>query len=394
VAAAGGAADGQDDDRLWWAAGVLYRRVWLVGAVTVLVAVLSVVLTLQMPNQYQAETRVLLPEGGGGLGGLLDNIPAAAGLLGGSPGEFTRYMAILTSRETMESVIDRFGLVEVYDLEDVEHPEQAALWALEDKATFVVSPDYDYLAVRVLDESPRRAAQMANFFVERLNERNAAFTSSAAADNREFLERRVGRAETDLDSALADLQELQERSGVIEPEAQATALMSALATAQGAATVAEAEYAALLSQYGPENETVRAARAAFDAARAQVDRLAGGGEAVMPVPIQGLPLVQRQYAQAMQEVVMQQTILTTLMPLYEQAVLQEQRESDAVQVLDVAVPPERKAAPRRSVLVLVATLTGLLLAVAFVLLHAWWRRHSGPLARRLRASVEGAPAQT
>lgn len=384
---------GETQEPLWWALGALYRRVVLIGVVTLLVAVLSVILTLQIPNRYQAETRVLLPEGGGGgLAALFDDLPAAAGLLGGGGGEFTRYMAILTSRQTMESVAERFDLVEAYDLEDVEHPDYTALLKLEERATFVVSPDYDYLAIQVVDESPERAAQMANFFVERLNERNTALTSSAAAENRQFLERRLLRARGDLDSARAELQAVQERSGVVEPEAQATALMGALATAQGAATVAEAEYAALLSQYGPENEAVRAARASLDAARTQVDRLAGGGEAVMPVPLQGLPRVQRQYARVMQEVVVQETILRTLTPLYEQAVLQEQRDSDAVQVLDRAVPPTRKAAPRRSILVVVATLTALLLAALFVLLHAWWSRHSATVARRLRASVEATNA--
>lgn len=374
---------------MWWAAGVLYRRTWLIVTVTVLVAVLSSLLALQIPNRYMAETRVLIPEGGGGLAtGLLSGFSAAAGLLGGGSSEFTRYMAILTSRQTMETVIERFDLVEVYELDDEDYPKQAALEMLEDRAVFEVSPDYDYLAVQVLDENPLRAAQMANAFVEQLNERNAAFTSGAAAANRQFLERRITRAREDLDSSFAELQGLQEASGIIEPEAQANALMTALATAQGAATLAEAEYVALLSQYGPDNETVRAAQASFDAARSQVDRLASGGEAVMPVPLRGIPRVQRQYAQVMQEVVLQQTILETLMPLYEQAVLQEQRESDAVQVLDLAVPPSRKAAPRRSILVIVATLTGLLLTVIFVLLYAWWQRHSAAVAHQLRAAVE------
>ena len=375
-------------DRLWWAGGVLYRRRWVVVAVTVLVAALSVYVTLQIPNQYRAETRVLLPEDGGGLvASALSSIsPAAAALLGGGGGGFTRYMAILTSPSTLASVVDRFDLVEVYDLGEEEHPREAAIGELSERATFEVSLDYDYLSVSVLDEDPGRAAQMANVFVELLNERNVALTSSSAASNRAFLEDRLDQANADLDAAQREMQALQERSGVIEPTAQAEALFSSLGEAQGQVAVAEAQYQGLLSQFGPENPDVQAARAVLESARGQVGRLRGGAEAGLPA-LGGLPGVQRQYADVMQDLVIQKQIIETIQPLYEQAALQEQRDADAVQVLDPAAPPTRKAEPRRSLLVIAATLSAFLVAVAVTLLLAVVRRGGPSVLARLRAEA-------
>lgn len=383
------AANERTRERMWWAAGVLYRRRWWIVAVTVIVAVAAVVLTLQIPNKYRAETRVLLPEGGGGLmaSALSSLSPTAAALLGGGGGGFTRYMAILTSPSTMSSVVDRFDLVEVYDLAEEEYPHAVAVAELYERAAFDVSLDFDYLAVSVLDESPQRAAQMANFFVERLNERHIEFQSSNAAEYRQFLQTRLEQANTDLDSAQAELQALQERSGVIDPGAQAEALFSSLASAQAGVTAAEIQYQALLSQYGPDNPDVQAAQAAVGAARRQVGQLTGGGEAAMPVPLRGLPRVQRQYASAMQELEIQRAIIETIQPLYEQAALQEQREADAVQILDPAAPPVRKAEPRRSILVIAATLSAFLVAVAVTLLLTWVRRQGPDLLSRLRASA-------
>ena len=388
VDAALDAANAETRDRLWWAAGAVYRRRWTIVAVTVLVAAASVFLTLQIPNQYRAETRVLLPEGGGSLmSSALSSIsPAAAALLGGGGGGFTRYLAILTSPSTLAEVVDRFDLVRVYDLGEKEHPRQAAIGELYERSSFEVSLDYDYLSVSVLDESPERSAQIANYFVELLNERNVTLTTSSAASNRQFLEDRLDQANADLDEAQAQMQALQERSGVIEPTAQATALFSSLGEAQGQAALAEAQYQGLLAQYGPENPDVEAARAVVDAARRQVAQLEGGAAAGLPA-LSGLPGVQRQYAEVMQDLVIQKQIIETIQPLYEQAALQEQREADAVQVLDPATPPTRKAEPRRSLLVIAATLSALLVAVAVALLLAALRRNGPSVLARLRAEA-------
>ena len=256
------------------------------------------------------------------------------------------------------------------------------------RASFEVSLEYDFLSVSVLDPSPTRAAQIANFFVERLNLRNMELTSRSASQNRRFLEERLEQANLALDSAQADLQGIQERYGVIEPEAQASALMAALGQAQGQVGVAEAQYQALRAQYGDENPDVAAARAAVESARQQVARLSAGSEAVMPVPIQRLPQVQRQYAEAMQGVMVQRRIIEEVQPLYEQAALQEQRETDAVQVLDVASPPARKAEPRRSLLVLGATFSAALIACAVVLLLGWMRQNGRTVLARLRTPAD------
>ncbi|MEM0962899.1 MAG: Wzz/FepE/Etk N-terminal domain-containing protein [Bacteroidota bacterium] len=384
------ASAAQTQERLWWTAGVLYRSKWWILALTVIVAAASVYLTLQLPNKYRAETRVLLPEGGSSslLAGALSNLPAgAAALIGGGGGAgFTRYMAILDSDSTLFPTVDRFDLVRVYETAEEDNPREAALGELKyERLAFDVNLDYDYLGISVLDVSPDRAAQIANYLVERLNERNIEFQASSAAENRQFLERRLNQANADLDSAQAALQILQERSGVIEPTAQVEALFSALAGAQAEVTTAEVAYQALLAQLGPENPETQSARAAVDAARREVDRLSGGGVTGLP-GIGIIPQTQRQYAEVMQDLTLQRAIIETVQPLYEQAALEEKRTADAVQVLDRARPPSKKAEPRRSILVVAATMSAFLVAVAMSLLVALLRRSGPSVLAKLRTA--------
>ena len=88
----------------------------------------------------------------------------------------------------------------------------------------------------------------------------------------------------------------------------------------------------------------------------------------------------------MQELTLQRAVIETLQPLYEQAALQERREADAVQVLDAATPPTRKAEPRRSLIVIAATLSACLVLVTLVLALALVRRWGPGVLAQLRGA--------
>ena len=376
-------------DRLWWAAGAVWRRRWWILAVTVLVAGAAVWLTTQIPNRYRAETRVLLPDSGvSGLGALLGrSSPAAAALLGGGGGGYTRYLALLTSRTTQEAIVERFELVRRYETGDEPDPVAAAVRTLSGRTDFEVSLEYNYLAVQVLDEDPALAAQMANTFVEILNRENTELNQESASTYRVYLERRLQRAETDMDSLMSSMQGIQERYGVFEPEAQGAAVMDALASAGALVAEAEVGYEMLRSEFGEENDQTRTAAAGLAAARAQRDRLTSGSDAVMPVALSQIPEVGRRYAQVQQGILLQGEILKELQPLYEQSLLNERRQADAVQVIDPAVPPARKAEPRRSLIVVAATLSAFLVALAVALTLALWRARAPAVLARLRAET-------
>lgn len=383
------AADPPGDDVLWRAAGTLYQRRRFIAGVTFIAAVAAVVIALLLPRWYAAEARVLQPEGGG-LGGLLGMVNRATGGLGsllGGGGGYERYLAILTSRSVMEDVIDRFDLLEVYGIETDKGERVArfdAIAELEDNVAFEVELDYDYLSVVAFDQDPERAAAMANFFVERLNEEHVRLTSEAARQTREVIERRLDRATAELDSVRAEMQTFQETHGLVELEAQAEAMMRSVADLRGEAAKLDVQYQTLAQQYGPENPQVIAARQARDAAQAQINNVIGGRDALLPVSMRDLPALTTRYAELMQQQLIQREVLETIYPIYEQALFQEQNEAEAVQVLDRAVPPVQPARPSRRLLVIGVTLTALLLASLFVLGQAWVRRNAAPVAARLR----------
>ena len=386
-------ADGErTTDTLWRAAGILYRRRKFVAGVTLLACVLSIVIALLIPKWYAAEARVLQPEGGG-IGSLLGMVNRATGGLGsllGGGGGYERYLAILTSRSMMEDVLDRFNLIEVYDIDATKGEREARFKAtdqLRGNVDFVVELDYDYLAVVAFDKDPERAAEMANFMVEKLNEEHARLTSESARQTRQVIERRLNRATTDLDSVRSALQTFQETHGLVELEAQAEAMMQSVAALRGEAARLDVQYQMLAQQYGPDNPQVQAARQARNAAQSQINQVLGGQDQLLPVSIRDLPALTSRYAQLLQEQLIQQQILETVYPIYEQALFQEQSEAQAVQVVDYAVAPVRAARPSRRLIVIGVTLTALLLSCLFVLGRAWLHRRASYLGTRLHQAA-------
>lgn len=378
-------------------------RKFIIG-ITAGVAILSVAISLLLPNWYRASSRLLPPERTGSsaiASAMLDNLPsAAAGLLGGSSGNYSRYLTILTSRQLLDSVVDNFDLISVYETESARSPRDAAIENLLKNTDFEIDNKFDYLSVSVLDKSPQRAADMSNFMVARLNEINSELTSLNAASFRRYVERRYHTAVADLDSVLDAVEVFQREHGLVDLPAQSVGFFEQIGVLRAEAVRAEVEFEALRDQFGETNPRVTAARSVVDAANRTYQRALSGAEATLPVPLAEMPTVIRRYADLERERILQTRIIEVVAPMYEQARFDEEREVQAVQVIDYATPPVLKAKPRRSLLVIAATMSAFFLAVAFVLARGWWNNnfdrlvditrtaHRRPSEKRIAAGQE------
>ena len=81
-----------------------------------------------------------------------------------------------------------------------------------------------------------------------------------------------------------------------------------------------------------------------------------------------MPELETQLRQLMREVEIQNTLFTFLTQQYEEAKINEARDTPTIQVLDIAVNPNIKFKPFRSVLVIAAGIFGLIfgILIAFI----------------------------
>lgn len=377
--------------KVWWAIGVLFGARKFIAIMVVFVGIAALIITLLMPNVYSATSRVLVPEATGGLSGMMMRSlsSSAASLLGGRRHtDYVRYLAILHSRSLRESVIDSFDLVRVYKLDEKEHARDLAIEMLAENTSFVLSPDFEFLAISITDAEPQRAADMVNFAVHQINTMNADLSSQNAREYRHFIEQRYREAEAAVDSVLNAQQAFQEAHGILDLPSQAQGFYEYVGGLRAEAVAAEVEYEVLEQQYGETNPRVATARAVAQSADSKYRRALSGGEAIMPVPVDEVPSVARAYAQLELERRIQTTIIEVLRPMYEQAQLEERQRVSGIQILDVAVPPALKSGPRRALICIISVLSAFLLSCMFILTLTWWRQNHRRVAESFRRRVQ------
>jgi uncharacterized protein involved in exopolysaccharide biosynthesis len=342
------------------------------------VALLAIAIALLLPQWYRAAASILPPKEPDvfstltGAGGLLRGLSPGRALRGfGSSQTGYNYFAVLKSRGAMEAVVRRFDLMNVYGISDSSI--EKAIKELAGNTSFETQED-DNITVEVLDKDPHRAADMANYFVDLLNEISMQLGTREAKNNREFIEKRLELTSERLRLAEDSLKGYQERSGVIfVPEANASTI-APVAELYGMKARKEVELAILGRTSSKDSPTITQLQLEVEELGKKISKIPGIG-------IESLRLYR--------ELAIQQKVLEFLVPLYEQARINEQKDVPVLLVLDKAVAPERKVKPQRMLIVFLASSLALLFSIVFVMLMQGisTRRAASPLEMRLNAGV-------
>jgi uncharacterized protein involved in exopolysaccharide biosynthesis len=87
-----------------------------------------------------------------------------------------------------------------------------------------------------------------------------------------------------------------------------------------------------------------------------------------------VPKAGMEYVRRLRDVKYYETIFEILARQFEVAKLDEAKEGAVIQVVDAAVPPDRRSFPQRALIVIGAALAGIFLGVLTVVLEASWQR--------------------
>ncbi|HWP83095.1 MAG TPA: Wzz/FepE/Etk N-terminal domain-containing protein [Bacteroidota bacterium] len=367
---------------------------WNVGVI----AVLTVIIVLILPNWYKSTATIIPPKQKSTLPSLgqltRDLLPLASlSRLTASPDAYN-YLAILKSRSAMEAVVIQFNLFEVYDIAD--RSMEKAVKALEDNVKFELEQE-GTISIQVWDKDPQRAADMANFFAQQLNEISIRLGTQEAKNNREFIERRYLQVQVDLAAAEDSMRTFQQKYGIYALPEQTKAAVSGAADLKAQALLREVELGVLERTAGKENPITRSkALEVSEINRKLREMKYGTGEEFTQssldlfVPFAKVPELGLQYLRLFREVEIQNKLLEYILPLYEQAKVEEQKEVPVILVLDKAVPAERKDRPPRTIIVLSTTILAFFFSLLFLFLMETYRTRqasTNPLESKLAGLV-------
>jgi tyrosine-protein kinase Etk/Wzc len=180
-------------------ARVLLPRWRSLVALPILVGALALAASFLMSPVFVATARVLPPQQQGGAAAMLAQQLGALSLLAGAAGfknPADQFVALLKSRSIADRLIERHRLREVYDVELHEDARRA----LDDNSSIVVGKE-GLIVVEVADLDPKRAADLANGYVEELRRMTRQMSLDEASQRREFFESQLATARDRLAAA-------------------------------------------------------------------------------------------------------------------------------------------------------------------------------------------------
>lgn len=302
-----------------------------------------------------------------GLSNLAKGFTASKGLaaLTGANTEADRYIAILKSATITDDVIKKFNLRKVYDMEDDYYEKVVKEW--QSNLDLEIQ-DEGNLTITVYDKDPKRAADIANYLVMRLNEINTKLTITNAKANREFVEKRYLQNLTDINNLETAMRQFQEKYGVIAIPEQIEATVKSMSSIYLELYKKEIEYNVICQTYGSDHPLVANSKIEMNELRRKINQLNAGTDisqkdVKLLIPFKEAPQLANEYLKIYRNLEIQYKILEFIQPLYEQAKVEEARNTPSVIVLDKAAPAERKAKPKGSIYAAVSFVVSSILSI-------------------------------
>jgi len=356
---------------------IILKRKKIISFAVLSTAVLAVIISLLLPNMYTATARILPPqEPSTGLtallsqgAGSLSNL--ASSFIGGSS-TADLYVGILKSRTVADVLITKFDLKELYDKTHMKDVYEE----LADRSQIEVSRPDQIISISIEDRDPVRAAKMANTYVEELDRITRKMNITQGHRKRVFLEKRLEKVKEDLATAEQNLRDFQEKYKLVSLEEQAQVAIEGAAKIKGEIIAAQTELE-VLKQFGTErqNEAIMLKSRIAELKR-QLAMMEQGnpGKPISKIneknsnlfiPFNELPALSMQLLRLMREAKIQEKVFELVTSQYELAKIEEAKDVNTIQVLDNAVPPDKKSSPKRALIVLAAIFAAFFFAALF-----------------------------
>ena len=310
-----------------------------------------------MPPQQQQSGAALMLQSLGSLGGLAG---VATGLK--SPGD--QIVAFLKSESVSNALIDRFKLIERYEAE----LKTDARRRLESDSNIAFGKD-GFITVAVDDKDPVFAAQMANGFVEEVSKLLNRLAVTEAQQRRAFFEIQLLQTKNNLVKAELALKSSGVSSSALKSNPDIT--VRAVAVLQAQISAQEVKLASMRSYLTDTAPDFMHARAELAALRAQLSKFENSSQLTTNAADDS------DYVTRYRDFKYYETLFELFAKQFELAKIDEAREGSIIQVVDVALPPERKSKPKRAMIAVATTLIS-----GFLLLMILFMRQSLRIARR------------
>lgn len=349
------------------------RKKFLIGTTFLFMVLFYLVVYFFVEERFDA-TGTIVPSQDNSISGLastlggISDLPFDLGGISSNP-EIGLYNTILYSRSNLERVIEKFNLWEVYNLDkSVPKEVKRAREALFNSINTEETDDGSYI-ITVGMPDPKLASEITNDLIEYLNNKIIELKIKKSRNNRIFLGERLREVRRNLKNAEDSLKIFQKQSGMLNPEEQIKGIISVYSQFEQQLIIKEAQKQILQEILSTNSPKIKSLDSEIEFLGKKINELKKDGKNnSIFVPYASIPEKAVDYYRYFREVEINGTILQFVLPLYEQAKLEEQKEIPVIQIIDYAIPPEEKSYPPRTLFTLLWGILIFLVLFSYLLL--------------------------
>ncbi len=336
---------------------IIFHRNIILKVTSISTILLFLILFFIFPRTYNSTVSVMPPENNnetGSLSSLLTGQDFSSILSGGlSSANSQLYIEMLKSRTAALYVVNKYHLVKYYDSDNAylaaeELQDHLGIELTKEgiiKLNVEVSTSLVPMLTSKIDSVKQFAADLSNAYVEALDKMNREKLSSQAKRARQYIEDQIVKTKSQLDSVENKLAEFQQKNKAISLPEQVNAAIDAAAGLKTEIVKTEVELGLLQSNLREDNQTLIGLRTKLEQLREQYNKMAMGSQDYL-VAFKDVPELGKELASLLRDVKIQNEVYLLLQQQYYKEKIQENRDIPTVQVLDEAIPPQRKSSPK------------------------------------------------
>ncbi|MDC1068157.1 Wzz/FepE/Etk N-terminal domain-containing protein [Candidatus Kapabacteria bacterium] len=360
--------------------GIILRNKWLIATITFIVTVASIIYSLYFVEvQFKSTVNLVPPRStGSAFENMISNVGSSLkklglnSLTGGGDGQSYEYMVILESRTVQDSIIKKYNLKHIYELdEDTTMLNTRKMFALNHKVEFLETGNY---LISVWDKDKIRASKMANDFASIADGLSTKLDMEEADYNLFYLEKRLSYIDSAYKKIADSLKIFASKYKVFSFEDQAKSYSNAISELKQQEMLAELSYDYTKDVYGSNDFETLKREKLLSSLREQLKNVMVKPGMAGNMTINNAGQIAVEYANLYADFEAFTTIRAFLLPMIEKARLDVNKNTKNLFVIDKAIPADKKDRPKRSLLVIGSFLGSFVLTIFFILIINAYKR--------------------
>lgn len=331
----------------------LFKWKWFIIAFTLIITIGAAIYAFKLPNWYASTVSLVPPKSSGSMlesaMGNIGSVLKEFGMtkLGNKGGDNYSYTVILNSRTIKDSIINHFNLAKEYGMENLRY--SAVRDAFDDNLEISLENDGNFF-ITIYDQDPNKAVEMVNYYYQLTNSLSQNIFRNESRINREYLETRLKSTDETIIKISDTLQAFSANKKIISPMEQAKAVSAALSELKAEQMKQDIVYQLLKNKYGEQDPTTKLQKTSIEELNKKINEAETKPGFAGNFSLDKSGEVGIKYLKLYAQLETFTKVKTFLLPMLEEAKLNEYRETYSLFVLDKPLPADKKSRPKRSVI--------------------------------------------